>query len=331
MDYKNTMWMVRAGEGGRFFDMFKKKEIIAIGFNRINDISKVSSPEEIKEMVREKYPELKPSQHGIQAGQLIRFRIEFKKGETVITYNPVERYYLVGEIIDDYEYDDKVPEYHHIRKVKWLGKVPRDKLSTSTKNTLGAISTIFDVGERGTIEIINLLEGKKEVTEDVDIQEAELDTIKEDMKGRAFEFIKDRILSLDWEEMQELMAGILRGMGYRTIVSPRGPDRGRDIQASPDGLGLEEPRIFVEVKHWSDQVGTKEIRSFSGGLRPGSKGLYVSTGGYTKEARYEAERATIPVTLIDLDMLADLIIRYYDNFDEEAKKLIPLVKIYWPA
>jgi restriction system protein len=30
-------------------------------------------------------------------------------------------------------------------------------------------------------------------------------------------------------------------------------------------------------------------------------GLFVSTGGFTKEARYEAERATISVTLIDID------------------------------
>lgn len=328
---ETKMWMVRAGEGARFIEMFEKKKIIAIGFSRIQDISTISSSDKIKELVKEKYPELKTSQHAIQAGQLIRFRLEFKEKDKIITYNPTERKYLVGEIIGEYEFDSKVPEYHHVRKVKWLGKVPRDNLSTSTKNTLGAISTIFNVGESGTEEIINLLEGKEEAPEDVEIQEAELDTIKEDMKGRAFEFIKDRILALDWEEMQELVAGVLRGMGYRTMVSPRGPDRGRDIQASPDGLGLEEPRILVEVKHWTDPVGTKEIRSFSGGLREGSKGLYVSTGGYTKEARYEAERSTIPITLIDLDMLADLIVRNYDNFDQEAKKLIPLVKIYWPA
>jgi restriction system protein len=40
--------------------------------------------------------------------------------------------------------------------------------------------------------------------------------------------------------MQELVAGVLRGMGYKTIVSAKGPDRGRDILASPDGLGLSE-------------------------------------------------------------------------------------------
>jgi len=59
--------------------------------------------------------------------------------------------------------------------------------------------------------------------------------------------------------------------------------------------------------------------------------LYVSTGGFSKDAKYEAERSTIPVTLIDADELGILIVQYYDSFDSETRTLIPLVKIYWPA
>ena len=152
------------------------------------------------------------------------------------------------------------------------------------------------------------------------------------MFSNAHEFIKDKILELDWEEMQELVAGILRAMGYKTIVSPRGTDRGKDIQASPDGLGLEEPRIKVEVKHRSSgQMGSQEIRSFTGGLRGTDRGLYVSTGGFTKDAKYEAERSSIPIMVVDSDMLVQLVIQYYDNFDSETKTLLPLTKIYWPT
>ena len=265
----------------------------------------------------------------MSAGQIIRFRFEFEKGDYVITYNPERRIYLVGEIIDDYEYNTKLTDYYHIRKVNWLGEIQRDKLSTSTKNTLGAISTIFKLPEDSQREILLLLRGK-EITEDVESKEAEMDTIKEDLISKANEFIKDKILELDWEEMQELVAGLLRAMGYKTIVSSKGPDRGRDIVASPDGLGLEDPRIIVEVKHRMGQVSSKEIRSFLGGLRQGTKGLFVSTGGFSKDAKYEAERSNIPITLIDLDMLVELILQYYDNFDIEAKAIIPLIKIYWP-
>ena len=141
------------------------------------------------------------------------------------------------------------------------------------------------------------------------------------MQEKALEFVKDKISSLGWDEMQELTAGLLRAMGYKTMVSQKGPDRGRDIQASPDGLGLEEPRIVVEVKHRSGQMGATEIRSFTGGLRQGNKGLYISTGGFTKEAKYEAERSSVPVTLIELDILAKLITQYYDNLDTDTKTL----------
>lgn len=325
------MWMVRAGESAYLVDEFKEKNIIAIGWGRIGDLSKIENGEKIKEKVREKYSEDRIGKINISAGQIKRFRLDFKKGDKVVTYDPTERNYYVGEIISDYLYDKELCEYHHIRKVKWYGIVERDKLSASTKNTLGAISTLFEIGEDAAKEIWDLLEGKKEEPENQDTQDEELDLLKEDMESKSHEFIKDKVLALNWEEMEELVAGLLRGMGYKTILSGPGPDRGRDILASPDGLGLNEPRIIVEVKHRAGKIGAKDIRSFTGGLRSGNKGLYISTGGFKKDAKYEAERSTIPITLVNADRLINLIVQYYDEFDSEAKTLIPLTKIYWPA
>jgi restriction system protein len=137
---------------------------------------------------------------------------------------------------------------------------------------------------------------------------------------------------LDWQEMQELVAGLLRAMGYKTRISPTGPDRGKDIMASPDGFGFEQPRIVVEVKHRpKEAMGAPDIRSFLGGRHTDDKGLYVSTGGFTKDARYEADRASIPLVLLDLDGLVKEILRHYVAMDMEARSLIPLVNIYWPA
>jgi restriction system protein len=132
--------------------------------------------------------------------------------------------------------------------------------------------------------------------------------------------------------MEHLAAALLRAMGYRTRVTPKGPDRGVDVFASPDGLGFEEPRIKVEVKHRPNTaMGSEDIRSFLGALRPGDRGLYVSTGGFTKEAKYEAERANVPITLLDLDALAEAIVSHYEKFDLDGRALISLVKVYWPA
>jgi restriction system protein len=78
-------------------------------------------------------------------------------------------------------------------------------------------------------------------------------------------------------------------------------------------IGLESPRIKVEVKHRKNTaMGFQELRSFIGGLRSDDRGLYVSIGGFTKDAKYEAERSNVPVTLIDIDGLLKLIIEHYD-------------------
>jgi restriction system protein len=147
------------------------------------------------------------------------------------------------------------------------------------------------------------------------------------------ELIKDRLMRLTWSDMQTLVAGILRAMGYKTKISPEGADRGKDIIASPDGLGLEQPRIFVEVKHRKNQqMGAPEVRKFIGGRdSQNDRCLYVSTGGFTVEAKYEAERAKVPLTLIDSDELVELLLDNYEVSDAETRALIPLRKTYWPT
>ncbi len=331
MSQKN-IWMVRAGENASFFSEFQNKGIIAIGWNEVGDLSKITDPLDIKGRVKKMYPTEHDGYISNTAGQLNRFRFDFNKGDKVITYNPKNRVYLVGELIGDYEWDPTFKyghKYGHIRKVKWLGEVSRDKLSISTKNILGSILTIFKLNEDAAEEIMRQLTGQPELEAESDVVE-DSDSVKEEIRNKAHEFIKDQISKLSWEDAQRLVAGILRSMGYKTRISPLGADRSKDIVASKDGLGLEDPIIIVEVKHRKGQMGSKEIRSFLPVLQPSKKGLYVSTGGFSQDAKYEAERANVSVTLIDLDGLVELIVQYYDNFDAETRILIPLTKIYWP-
>ncbi|EMR1198802.1 restriction endonuclease, partial [Klebsiella pneumoniae] len=97
------------------------------------------------------------------------------------------------------------------------------------------------------------------------------------------------------------------------------------------GFGFENPRIIVEVKHRREQMGSQQIRSFIGGRHKDDRGLYVSTGGFTKDARYEADRSTIPLTLWTLDDLVRALIENYEQVDIETKLLVPLKKTFLPA
>lgn len=220
--------------------------------------------------------------------------------------------------------------------MKWEGSVSRDDLSTTTRNSLGSISTLFRPSDNASAEMLRLLDGEGQTTQPTQgtpalTDETDSSQILQEYLDKSDEFIADQVAKLDWNQLQELVAGIVRAMGYRTRISERGPDRGVDVFASRDGLGLEEPRIFIEVKHRQGAVDAPKIRSFLGGRRDGDRCLYVSTGGFSKEARYEAERSQIPLTLIAMPELRELLVDYYESLDSEIRTLVPLRKVYWPV
>ncbi|WP_439531509.1 restriction endonuclease [Marinobacter adhaerens] len=331
-------WMIRAGNGGRYFDDFKDNDCVAIGWNSLGDLRQYSSTEALKEAYIQHFGNAKPGRTANAIAMIRKFRDDIKQGDTLITYSQEHREYLVGEDLGQYEFrpePDQVGEFQHIRKVKWLGRVSRDQFTQTARNSLGSVLTVFSLSDSVISEVKDRLSGKPakppSSPDDTPTAEAEFELLREEVVSRGHELIKDKIQGLDPDEMEEFTAALLRAMGYQTRVSARGPDRGVDVLASPDGLGLTQPRIKAEVKHRSGSMGSNPIRSFIGALREGDQGLFISTGGFTREARYEAERATIPVTLIDIDLLADLVVANYERFDIEGQRLLPLVKVYWPA
>ncbi|MEZ5606521.1 MAG: restriction endonuclease [Burkholderiaceae bacterium] len=331
------MWMVRAGEGGLMIDEFRTESWVGIGWTALGDMNRLQSRADFTEAVAQSYPSMKLGQRASSAGQSFRFVREIALGDDVITYDRGERTYVVGEVTGEYEHRGAGSgEYPNIRRVRWQGTVTRDALSVAARNSLGAISTLFLIPPSVAEEIVRLLTSGSVAAELSSKPEepeaaAEVADLYRDVQSQGFEFIKDKVNALDWNEMQELVAGLLRAMGYKTRISPSGSDRGKDIVASPDGLGFEDPRIVVEVKHRTATMSAPEIRSFLGGRHDHDKGLYVSTGGFTKDARYEAERGRIPITLMDLDDLVRALLEHYEKMDVEMQRLIPLRKVYWPA
>lgn len=328
----STVWMVRAGEGSRLFDDFSKG-YVAVGYNEMGDMSSVPDIESIRKRYSEAYPDAKKGAVANQVSMFHKFRSVVEVGDRVVTYDAKGRKYLFGTITGEHVYKpDLVGDYPNIREVTWDGKVERDDLRVASRNSLGSTLTLFSINEDVWNDILAAASGEPSGPATDEEARDDFEQIRQETISRAHELIKDKILSLSDSDLERLAAAILRSLGYQTRVSPPGPDRGVDVFASPDGLGLEEPRIKVEVKHRPrTSMGPSDIRSFLGVLRAGDKGIYVSTGGFTKEAKYEAERSTVPATLLDLDDLATLIVTHYESFDLEGSALIPLVRIYWPA
>lgn len=227
-----------------------------------------------------------------------------------------------------------VPEPEGItytRAVTWNKTAPRDVLSQSSKNSLGGIQTIFAISAEVMADLESAASHERPAAgaglvcnPDEPAQASSDDSSSDDEALAAtydngIELIKDRVSQLGWEDMERLVAGVLKAMGYCARVTPKGPDGGRDVIASPDALGLESPRIVAEVKHRKGAMGASAVRSFIGGLRAGDRGLYVSTGGFTKEARYEADRANVPVRPLDLDAFVLHYVEAYDKTNDETR------------
>lgn len=320
-----------------FIDTFLEQNIVAIGWGKIGDLKNAKTKEEITALVDLHFPEYNYHQRIVNVGQLFRFRNSLVAGQTVLAYDPSTRIYSMGIVQGDYIYrPDLDEELQHVRPVRWTEKVMRDNLTAETRRSLGSIATIFCISEEASLEILSgpglvtspAAESETVVEELAREPEVEIRKSTEQM---ALDFLQDRLTKLGWDDMQELVAGLLRAMGYKTRVSRPGPDRGRDIIASPDGFGFQPPRIVVEVKHRKGAMGAPEVRSFLGGLREGDRGLYVSTGGFSREAMYEADRANHHLTLMNADELASALMEYYDRMDTESRAILPLKKIYWPA
>lgn len=326
----DAAWLVRAGNDNELIDEFTDGAFIAIGW-RIGDVSATPSRDEVKQAYRETYPDHNSRRVGVNAGQVYRFAHEVDVGHPVLTYDKTDREYHVGEIAGAYEYDpDDAPEsYPHVRQVEWSEQVSRDAFPTPVKNTLGSTLTVFSVADRwATIRAV--LDGTYEETADEETDETEPPYIEE-VESQTDELISDIIANMDPFDFEELVAAVLRAMGYEAEATPERHDRGVDVVAHPDALGFEEPYLNVQVKRQQGRVGGPAMREFTGTLGQDEKGMYVATGGYTRDARSVAREARRRITLLDRDDFIELLIEHYDELEPEYKTLVPLRPVYLPT
>lgn len=327
------------------FEWFIDKGLVAVlgaitarGEDKVGDLSGLTTIEQIKKKVDEAFPESSSLRKGVLADTLHKFRNEMQVGDLVLTYSRSERVYAMGKITSEYIFDPSM-DMQHIRQTDYSQRtISRNNLTYSTKRALMAGYVLYLVQSEAKREIFQLQRHATTEKSFEPPQEPETDNESKledqldfqylsDISG---EFIKDKIVSLEWHEMEKLVAGLLRAMGYKTRRTPQGPDGGIDIVASKDALGFEKPTIAVEVKHKQSRIHVQNIRSFLSVCRSFDGGLFVSTGGFTKDARQLAQNSDESITIMDSDMLLNYLLEHYDKLDDETHTLLPLGKLYWP-
>ena len=330
-----NFWIVRAGRGGVYAETCWETGIIAIGFTRTGDVSHLSSPAEILAVMKGESPNVKERNLMVRASQLFRFVDGIQDGDVILTPIRDTREIMIGVCAGPYRYqpgrEDNNP---HIRPVDWKKRIPRDKLSQRAKNSAGGALTLFSMNEhRREIEVLGFGQAQADAETEPDFQEDLEAQFYEEVQGKAEELIADKLAQLDPFDFEELVAALLRSMGYFARRTEEGPDRGVDVIAQSDPLGFESPRIKVQVKQRNQRTSARELREFIATLRQPDKGLYVSTGGFTREALYEADRAPLGVSLTTLtgDEFTEFLLEHYERLEPQAQALIPLRKVFVPV
>lgn len=115
---------------------------------------------------------------------------------------------------------------------------------------------------------------------------------------------------------ERLVVDVLVKMGYGGTRKDAGKAIGRSGDDGIDGI-INEDRlgldvIYIQAKKWDNVVGRPEIQKFAGALQGqrAKKGIFITTSTFTKEAQDFASRIDSKITLIDGEMLSQLMIDY---------------------
>ena len=126
------------------------------------------------------------------------------------------------------------------------------------------------------------------------------------------EQLLDRLLDLPPAAFERLAQRLLREAGFVSATVT-----GRSGDGGIDGLGVYRMSlvsfpVFFQCKRYVGSVGASAVRDFRGAMAGrGDKGLLITTGTFTSDAKAEATRdGAPPLDLIDGRRLCDLLKQY---------------------
>jgi restriction system protein len=215
------------------------------------------------------------------------------------------------------------PEGEAVRHL--AGKDILERATKAYREWRAARPPIDDEAGQATTTAIAPIEGA---------ETAERSLVLERAEGEARAEIEDYVRRLGPYDFQDLVAALLRAMGYSTpFIAPTGPDGGTDILAYPDPIGAKTPHIRVQVKHRPSQRATREeVAALRGVIRQDREiGLFVSSSGFTSDAIREARHGGVHIELMNLEGLLDRWLNFYERLSEDDKGHLRLRRVFFLA
>lgn len=126
-----AFWGIQAGRTGDADSLFLHRGVVAIGWEKMGDLSKLPPDREaFKAAATKAYPDYKQGAVSTFSSQLYRFVHQIQLGDFVLYPSKHDRRIHIGCVDGQYIYDSTVsPRYPNQRPSKWLEALPRDHFS----------------------------------------------------------------------------------------------------------------------------------------------------------------------------------------------------------
>jgi restriction system protein len=332
-----NLWMIRVGRSGEYEAIALEKNLACLGFIELSDLSKIKTEDALRDLLQAAYPGASTARISNYLAQVTAFANRMQVGDLIAMPLKSQPQIALGRITGPYEYRPDLDRIRHTRKVEWIRpNLPRSEFKEDLLYSLGAIMAVCQIRRNNAVERVEaILNGKPDPgyeAESPDDVETHVDLRGEiDVTQLARDQIRSHIeANFRRHDLARLVDAVLQAEGYVTHLSPPGPDGGVDILARRGSLGLDGPKLCVQVKSSAAPADVSILRGLQGTMSTfkADEGLLVSWGGFNRTVQQEARLSFFSVRLWDADDLVAAIERNYDRLPKELQGELPLKRIW---
>lgn len=344
-----ALWLVRSGKIGQFEQRFLDDSRIYLTWRGLDtDLSKVSTREELREVLETTYPDFAAGRITQNSGQIWAFAKRMKKGDWVALPSKSSPSIHIGEVTGEYQFSASAGEdTRHYRTVRWIElDVPRTNFDQDVLYSLGAFSTICEIKRNDAEERVRRMQqtGWKAVhagftkpksadaaTDDAseadDTEANDLIDLEQQARDQITRYI---IAKFKGHGLASLVRHVLEAQGYTIHQPPEGPDNGIDLLAAPGPLGFGSPKICVQVKSQEHAVERVVLDQLLGTMAQvqADRGLLVSWGGFKTTVKRSEAQQFFSVRLWDSSDLIDQVLSVYDKLPDDLRNELPLKRLW---
>lgn len=340
MNREPKLYLARA-RAGEDEELSLENNLAIIDRRDIPSLEGAANFEAVAERVSDALPGANPRRRGNVTAQLWTFAGVMQKGDLVVLPRRLTSQIAIGRVNGPYEFKEVNSELRHTRSVEWQQTdIPRTRFEQDLLYSFGAFMTVCNISRNDAAKrVAAVLEGQSDPgpamptrmkTRESLATEEQAEAVP-DLVQMAHDQIVARIQSrFSGHALTGLVEALLEAEGWVTESSPPGPDGGVDILAGRGSLGLDGPRLCVQVKSQQTPADVTVYRALKGTMQNFSaeQGLLVCWGGFNRVVLQESKQGHFTVRLWDDRHLVDAIYRNYARLPAKIKTELPLKQVW---